>query len=57
MSGRRLFGTDGIRGQANVYPMTGEVIFEVGRALAMVFRLGDGHARQCDERLQENILR
>jgi phosphoglucosamine mutase len=26
--------------------MTGEVIFEVGRALAMVFRLGDGHARQ-----------
>ncbi len=47
MSGRRLFGTDGIRGQANVYPMTGEVIFEVGRALAMVFRLGDGHARQC----------
>lgn len=46
MSERRLFGTDGIRGQANVYPMTGEVIFEVGRALAMVFRLGDGHGRQ-----------
>ena len=46
MSGRRLFGTDGIRGRANVHPMTGEVIFEVGRALAMVFRLGDSHARQ-----------
>ena len=37
-----LFGTDGIRGRANVYPMTGEVIMEVGRALAMVFRLGHG---------------
>ena len=46
MSGRRLFGTDGIRGRANVHPMTGEVIFEVGRALAMVFRLGDSHTRQ-----------
>ena len=43
---RQLFGTDGIRGRANVYPMTGEVIFEVGRALAMVFRLGDGQAHQ-----------
>ena len=40
MSGeRKLFGTDGIRGRANVYPMTGEVMFELGRALAMVFRL------------------
>ncbi|MBW2279830.1 MAG: phosphoglucosamine mutase [Deltaproteobacteria bacterium] len=43
---RKLFGTDGIRGEANVYPMTGEVIFEVGRALAMVFRLGHERARQ-----------
>lgn len=39
MSGeRKLFGTDGIRGRANVYPMTGEVMFELGRALAMAFR-------------------
>jgi phosphoglucosamine mutase len=37
---RRLFGTDGIRGRANVWPMTGEVMLELGRALAMVFRLG-----------------
>ena len=36
----KLFGTDGIRGRANVWPMTGEVMLEVGRALAMVFRLG-----------------
>ena len=37
---RQLFGTDGIRGRANVYPMTGEVMLELGRALALVFKLG-----------------
>jgi phosphoglucosamine mutase len=36
---RKLFGTDGIRGRANAYPMTGEVMLELGRALALVFRL------------------
>jgi len=35
---RRLFGTDGIRGVANVYPMTGEVAMQVGRGVAYVFR-------------------
>ncbi len=30
---RHLFGTDGIRAEANVYPMTGEVAMKVGRAL------------------------
>ena len=41
MSGRRkLFGTDGIRGRANVHPMTGEIMMQLGRALALVFRLG-----------------
>ena len=30
---RELFGTDGIRAEANVYPMTGEVAMKVGRAL------------------------
>jgi phosphoglucosamine mutase len=47
MSGTRaeLFGTDGIRGRANVWPMTPEVILEVGRALATVFRLGPGGDR------------
>ena len=33
MSNRQLFGTDGIRAEANVYPMTGEVAMKVGRAL------------------------
>ena len=35
---RNLFGTDGIRGIANVYPMTSEVSLQLGRALAHVFK-------------------
>jgi phosphoglucosamine mutase len=31
---KKLFGTDGIRGLANQYPMTGEVAMQVGRAVA-----------------------
>ncbi len=35
---RRLFGTDGIRGVANVHPMTPEIALALGRAIAHVFR-------------------
>lgn len=38
MSSRKLFGTDGIRGKANVYPMTGEVAFSLGRAVTEYFK-------------------
>lgn len=38
MSKRKLFGTDGIRGKANVYPMTGEVAFSLGRAVTEHFK-------------------
>jgi phosphoglucosamine mutase len=34
----KLFGTDGIRGEANLYPMTPEIAFGVGRAIAHVFK-------------------
>ncbi len=34
MSNRKLFGTDGIRGEANVYPMVSSVALKVGKALA-----------------------
>jgi phosphoglucosamine mutase len=34
----KLFGTDGIRGLANEYPMTGEVAMSVGRAVAYALR-------------------
>ncbi len=33
----RLFGTDGIRGAANEYPLTADVIVNVGRAVASIF--------------------
>lgn len=33
-----LFGTDGIRGEANQYPMDGAFVFSVGQALAYVLR-------------------
>ena len=38
MSGRKLFGTDGIRGKANVYPMTAEVATALGRAVTHYFQ-------------------
>ena len=34
----KLFGTDGIRGVANEYPMTAEMAVRVGRAVSTVFR-------------------
>lgn len=40
MSERKLFGTDGIRGPANVYPMTAEVALALGRALGWLVRQG-----------------
>jgi len=35
---RKLFGTDGIRGVANSYPMTTEIAMQVGRAIAFVVK-------------------
>ena len=37
----RLFGTDGIRGEANIHPMTPEVALRVGRAAGYLFRKDD----------------
>jgi phosphoglucosamine mutase len=37
---RLLFGTDGVRGVANVHPMTAELALQLGRALAHVVRSG-----------------
>jgi phosphoglucosamine mutase len=38
----KLFGTDGIRGVANVYPMTPELVLNVGKAVAHVFKVKCG---------------
>lgn len=35
---RKLFGTDGVRGTANVYPMTAEVALQLGKGCAYLFR-------------------
>ncbi len=35
---RKLFGTDGIRGKANEYPMTSEIALALGRAISLIFR-------------------
>lgn len=46
---RKIFGTDGVRGVANVEPVTAETALKLGRAAAFVFKkrlpLPQGHAR------------
>src|SRR5438067_10981183 len=37
---RRLFGTDGIRGVANVHPMTGEMMLKLRRTIASLTKKG-----------------
>jgi phosphoglucosamine mutase len=42
---RKLFGTDGIRGIANQYPMTAEMALALGRSVAEHFRQRDKRCR------------
>lgn len=42
---RRYFGTDGIRGRANKFPMTAEVAMKVGMAAGMSFQRGNHRHR------------
>mgnify|MGYP000029429823 CR=1 FL=1 len=35
---RKLFGTDGVRGTANLYPMTAEIALRIGAAVGRYFR-------------------
>ena len=41
----KLFGTDGIRGEANRHPMSAEIAFGVGQAVAHVFKKNGHRAR------------
>ncbi len=45
MAERRLFGTDGVRGVANVEPMTGETVMRLGMAVAARLRQPGRHTR------------
>src|SRR6476659_3358068 len=42
---RKYFGTDGIRGQANKFPMTPEVAMKVGMAAGLSFQRGNHRHR------------
>ncbi len=42
---QRLFGTDGLRGQGNIYPMTPEIALKLGLAAGQYFRNGSKHHR------------
>src|SRR3569832_1062630 len=42
---RKLFGTDGVRGLANKFPMTPEVAMKVGMAAGRIFTRGDHRHR------------
>lgn len=57
---RRLFGTDGIRGTANCYPITPEIALQVGKAIAHTFEArGHGTRRAIigkDTRLSGYML-
>lgn len=56
---RQLFGTDGIRGVANIEPMTAETALKVAMASAMQFRRGDHRHRVVigkDTRLSGYLL-
>jgi phosphoglucosamine mutase len=41
---RKLFGTDGVRGQANVEPMTVETAMRLGQAVALIFSRRSGRS-------------
>jgi len=43
---RRIFGTDGVRGKANVYPMTVDTAMKIGQAVACLFKVNKGRHRR-----------
>ncbi len=57
---RKLFGTDGVRGQANTYPMTAEMALKLGAAAGRFFRRDGGTAHRVvigkDTRLSGYML-
>ena len=42
---KQLFGTDGVRGIANMHPMTTEMAMQIGRAAAYIFKHADRRSR------------
>ena len=56
----KLFGTDGIRGVANQWPITPEVALRIGRAIARALPSNDGKPHKViigrDTRLSGSML-
>ena len=44
-SPKKIFGTDGVRGTANIEPVTAETALQLGRAAAHVFKNLEAHSR------------
>lgn len=38
---RRYFGTDGVRGRANIFPMTSDFALKLGKAIAKIYKNGN----------------
>ncbi len=56
---KKLFGTDGIRGKANSYPITPEIALQLGKAIAKVFKSKEGNTKAIigkDTRLSGYML-
>ncbi len=57
---KKLFGTDGVRGVANIDPMTAEMAMQLGRAVAYVFKQDAGRRHRIvigkDTRLSGYML-
>jgi phosphoglucosamine mutase len=47
---RKLFGTDGVRGIANIEPVTAETALKLGRAAAHIFSTAPENSRQTADR-------
>lgn len=53
---RRLFGTDGVRGVANLEPMTSEIALKLGRAIARVLHDSQSRLRPVSAKHRTKIL-
>lgn len=56
MNARAFFGTDGVRGVANVPPMTAEVALALGRATGFLVREGRLNAKQRAPGLRRRVV-
>ena len=48
---KKLFGTDGIRGTANVAPMTPDIVLKVGQAIGVLLRQGTFYPKPIQPRV------